>query len=200
MPDACKGLTGLTDARTIQVDRVDRGVLMAIQTLKYEGVAAPTPHVKILEAVAKELAIVDPDGSAAIGDVSIFARLVSVGLGTAGVWSEHLGPMYDADGVRTLLRITKQAVSKRQSLLALTTGNGRVVYPAFQFVGPKVVDGMAQIRAILPKPLVSPWTVASWLNSPERELDDQKPIDLLRSGVIKPVVEVAHDWAQALSQ
>lgn len=188
--------------RTIWVDRVDKEAVVMVQALGYQGVTTLTSHVKILEAVAKELAIVDPDGSEStrIVDLSIFARLIGSGLGTAGIWSEHLGPVYDADGVRTLLHITKQAVSKRQNLLALTTGNGRVVYPAFQFVGSKVVDGMGQIRTTLPKQLVSPWTVASWLNSPEQELDDQKPIDLLRSGIVEPVIAVARTWAQALGQ
>jgi hypothetical protein len=58
--------------------------------------------------------------------------------------------------------VTKQ-VSKRR-LLALTTGSGRVVYPAFQFTAQRGA-GLPGVVATSTT-LVSPWTVASWLVSP----------------------------------
>jgi len=81
---------------------------------------------------------------------------------------------------RTATPISRQAVHKRRGLLALTTGSGQVVYPAFQFDGRRPVPGLAAVLDSLPEAVVSRWTVASWLVSGEAELDGARPIDVLR--------------------
>jgi hypothetical protein len=101
---------------------------------------------------------------------------------------QHLGPMYDVEGVRRLLGrpgapVSRQAVSKRRGLLALTTGSGRVVYPAFQFGGGSPLPQLAQVLAELPEELVSRWTV-----------------DVLAAGNVDAVVRAARAWAAALAQ
>jgi hypothetical protein len=159
------------------------------------------PHRELVDAFARELQARDPDGSltAALGDADVLVeQTVARILGASGAWAEHLGPVYDVHGVQQLLGVTKQAVSKRR-LLALTTGSGRVVYPAFQFTGSGVVPGIGELMAVLPRDLASPWTVASWLVSPADDLAGERPIDLLAAGETEPVLRLARRWAGALA-
>ena len=158
-------------------------------------------------AIEAELQRRDPDGTqlAAVGDLDALARsAVDLLLDTAATWHEHLGGFYDTDGVRHLLGrpgrpVSKQAVSKRRDLLALTTGSGRKVFPQFQFRGRATPAGLGDVLAVLPEALVSRWTVASWLVSPAADLDGQRPIDALAEGNRVAVVEAARSWAAALA-
>ena len=167
----------------------------------------PAAHRALLEAVADELSLRDPDGSAAgaVADLPALARVLAASaVDTATTWDEHLGGFYDVDGVRHLLSgggrpITKQAVSKRRGLLALTTGSGRVVYPIFQFAGSGVVDGLDEVLAVLPESLVSRWTLASWLVSEQGDLGGESPVALLRDGAAARVAAAARRWATALA-
>jgi hypothetical protein len=121
---------------------------------------------------------------------------------------EQLGAFYDVAAVRSLLGrvgkpITRQDVDKRKGLLALTTGSGQVVYPAFQFRGRQLVDGLDQVLNELPEQLVSRWTLASWLVSPESDLGGERPIDVLFGqdpGGVDAVVRVAQAWAVDLAR
>lgn len=128
-------------------------------------------------------------------------------LDPAVVWVRQLGAFYDTDGVRALLGrdsqpVSRQAVHKRKGLLALTTGNGRVVYPAFQFQGRKPTGGLDKVLTVLPENLVSRWTVASWLTSPEPDLDGDRPIDVLANdgpaGRAR-VIQTARSWSAQLA-
>ena len=162
-----------------------------------ERAARDATHEDLLDALARELALRDPDGSRTAGLVdatTLVEQAVARLLGTSLAWAEQLGPVYDAHGVQSILGVTKQAVSKRR-LLALTTGSGRVVYPAFQFTSSGVVPGLADLLAVLDESLVSPWTVASWLASPAVELDGARPIDVLADGDRAPVLVAARAWA-----
>src|SRR5687767_11489293 len=103
----------------------------------------PAAHATLLEAIGAQLAQEDPTGAlvARSDDVTLLARYAAQRvLDSASTWVEHLGAFYDSDGVQRLLSrdgapISRQAVHKRRGLLALTTGSGQVVYPAFQFDG-----------------------------------------------------------------
>ena len=174
---------------------------MATKVRDYQVMTPFASHRRLVIELANELSLVDPEGKLvqSITDPRAFARTLVASIGTAGVWSEAIGPVYDVEGVKSILGISKQAISKRENLLALTTGSGRVVYPTLQFVGIEVVNGMGQIRALLPKELISPWDLASWLNAPESDLGGRAPIELLRSGVVEPVLSLARSWSRNLS-
>lgn len=169
----------------------------------------PASHVRLVTALLGELERRDPDGSliAAASDIGLAAELAASGvLDPSVLWVEHLGPFYDSDGVRRLLSrgdspVSRQAVSKRRGLLALTTGSGRVVYPAVQFRDRVLASGLDQVLEVLPESLVSRWTVASWLVSPDRDLDGERPIDLLFDGehAVAAVVTAARRWAGQLA-
>ncbi|MGI9196856.1 MAG: hypothetical protein ACR2KE_05275 [Candidatus Nanopelagicales bacterium] len=160
---------------------------------------------RLLAAIGAELARQDPSGSstAHVEDIEAAARAaVDALVHTGAFWEEHLGPVYDAKTVAVILGspdkpVSRQAVSKRP-LLALRTGNGRVYYPAFQFANGRPIAGLAEVLAALDEHLVSRWTLASWLVSPEGDLDDVRPIDALRAGDVEHVLRVARAWAVAL--
>ena len=165
---------------------------------------APASHIEAALALLLELRGHDPAGDLARGaEARELARAVSGRMLDDSVrWQEHLGPCFDASGVREILGapgrpVSKQAVSQRRGLLALTTGSGRVVYPAFQFDGHGVVAGLAEVLELLPADLVSRWTVASWLVSDDADLG-ATPIAVLLTGRLRPVVEAASRWATAL--
>jgi hypothetical protein len=168
--------------------------------------AVPAAQRAFLDRLRQELLLRDPDGRllTAVDDPAELARLIAEQtVDTARVWSEQLGPVYDVEGVRALLGragapVSRQAVSKRRGLLALTTGSGRVLYPAFQFRGGAPVAGIAQVLDVLPESLISRWSLASWLATPEPELDGERPIDVLAYGQVDVVVAVARAWSRAL--
>lgn len=160
-----------------------------------------------LQGVARELLLRDPDGSRMrrVSDPEAVARAAAdYAVDTADTWTEHLGGFYDVDGVRTILSrggkpVSKQAVSKRRGLLALTTGSGRVVYPSFQFDSGSTLPGLEAVLREVPEELVSRWTLASWLISAQAELDGEPPVRLLREGSVEPVVAAARGWADSLA-
>lgn len=171
----------------------------------------PRSHVSLIAEVLSELARRDPEGTVLerTDDLHRLAEQAADRLvDAAEVWVEHLGHFYDTAGVAELLsrtgkRISRQAVHKRKGLLALTTGDGRTVYPAFQFRGRRPAPGLAEVLALLPERLVSAWTVASWLRTPDADLDGQAPVDVLfESGPEgrAAVLTAARDWAAALSR
>lgn len=177
---------------SVAVDQPDAGAL--------------TPsHRRLLSAIGAELARQDPSGSATqhVDDIEAAARAaVDALVDTGAFWQEHIGPVYDAKTVAVILGtpdkpVSRQAVSKRP-LLALRTGNGRVYYPAFQFANGQPLLGLADLLTVIDEDLVSRWTLASWLVSPEDDLDGGSPIDALRAGDVERVLSVARAWASAL--
>jgi hypothetical protein len=170
--------------------------------------SAPHSHERFATSLLDELARRDPDGSrlqaSAADAVALVADQV---LATAALWEEQLGAFYDTDGVRQLLArggepVSRQAVHKRRGLLALRTGSGQTVYPAFQFRGRALAPGLDRVLDLLPSDLVSGWTVASWLVSPEAELEGEHPVEVLFTGpdaAVDRVVTAAAHWAARLA-
>lgn len=177
-------------------------------TATREG-AIPKSHQVLAQWLLQELSVRDPDGRRLNEtDLNQAAALAAERiLGPSLLWVKKLGAFYDTEGVRSLLAregepITRQAVSKRKGLLVLTTGSGRVVYPAFQFDGRRLIDGLDKVLAALPEDLISRWTVASWLASPEAALDGERPIDVLANDGAAGrdrVAQVAVQWAAKLA-
>jgi hypothetical protein len=175
------------------------------------GGAFPKSHRAFGKAILDELRKRDPDGTLLVGSAPDVDQAASMAvdkvLDPSVLWVEHLGAFYDTTAVRSLLGlagkpVTRQAVHKRKGLLALTTGSGQVVYPAFQFRARQLVHGLDRVLAELPESLMSRWTLASWLVSAEHDLDHERPIDVLfdqdQAGV-DAVVRVAHTWAAQLA-
>jgi hypothetical protein len=165
----------------------------------------PREHRRLIAAFADELELRDPDGTILADDPdrseSILRSSVDR-LFASSTWEATIGPVYDVDGVARLIGggapVTRQAVSKRR-LLALKTGSGRVVYPAFQFnEDGSVVDGVADVLKLIEPTQLSSWTIAAWFVSPEDGIEGMQPIEALRSGGRDAVLQVARRWASAL--
>lgn len=203
-PSGAKALVGAQGSAPVRVrQRAGRGSSASAP-------ATPPSHVRFAASLLAELCRRDPDGSrlALTADVGqVVARVADRVLDPAVVWQEGLGAFYDTDGVRQLLGrddepVSRQAVHKRKGLLALTTGSGQVVYPAFQFSGRTLAPGMDRVLEVLSADVVSRWTLASWLVSPDVELDGDRPIDVLFSGqpaAVDRVVQAASHWAAQLA-
>jgi hypothetical protein len=117
----------------------------------------------------------------------------------ATLWTHHVGPFLDTEGVMTLLDgVTKQAVSQRvraRRLLALQTGSGRLVYPLWQFRDGEPLPGLAAVLAAAqydPARPATGWTVASWLATDDPDLGGA-PRELLAAGRLEPVMAAARD-------
>lgn len=166
---------------------------------------ATPAHHSIATEFERNLDTFDPDGTLKAVNIAASARTAAVAvIGWGEMWDEHIGPFYTAEHVRTLLAvgdrpISRQAVAQRTNLLALTTGSGRVVYPAFQFRTSSIPDGFGTVLEILDEELVSRWTVASWLVTPNMELEHDTPLELLEAGSVQPVVDAARQWAFSLA-
>jgi hypothetical protein len=103
----------------------------------------------------------------------------------AQAWDERIGPFYDTAGLSAWLGISKQALNdrvRRRRMLAVTTADGRVVYPARQFDGRQLVAGLADALAMFRGAPVDGWAIAAWLATPAAALRGKTPLDWLHHG------------------
>ena len=151
---------------------------------------------------AFEDALSDLLGSTRLPDDPVDAgRRAALDAVSGAMWTDHLGPFLDTDGVMTLLGgISKQAVHdrvRRHRLLALRTGAGRLAYPTFQFQRHAVVEGLGEVLSVVAPDDTEAWFVAAWLRTADPALDGS-PIEALREGRRADVVDAARDVAAAL--
>lgn len=115
---------------------------------------------------------------------------------------EDLGPFYDTTGVSRWLGITRQALHqkvKAGQLLALTTGDGQRLYPAWQFSPDgRPLTGLVDLLRVLNPAAADPWTVAVWLTRPVEELGNRSAVDVMRS--LKPVGPRGGEWDDLLAE
>jgi hypothetical protein len=130
------------------------------------------------------------------------AALVAV---AESAWRQALGPLFDTEEARMVLGVrSRQAVhdlAARGRLLSLPTRDGRKLYPAVQFGNQgRPFPELPEILRAFEGKAESPYTVASWLVSPQILLEGETPVAWLRSGRDAAlVVEAAHRSASALA-
>jgi hypothetical protein len=152
-----------------------------------------------LEAVAA--AGGDP---ARLGSAADLARRMLAVVPAAHPWDEQIGPFYETAGLVRWLNVTKQALSdrvRRGRLLAVTTADGRVLYPARQFADRQLVQGLPETLAAFRATPVDGWAIAAWLTTPCSALGHSTPLDWLHTHTKPgPAVDAAHEaaarWAQ----
>jgi len=138
-----------------------------------------------------------PDTDPLLEDPAALGERAALSAAADAIWRKKLGPYLTSKEVQELIGVgTRQAVSdlaKRRRLLALTTKNGRVVYPAFQFSpSGRPYPVLPRVLGLLEKAAVDPYTIASWLTTPQTLLENETPARWLRSGRDpKLVVEAA---------
>jgi len=152
---------------------------------------------------AFEAALADLVAQAEPGtDPAHLGRTAALGAVAGSLWTDELGPFYDSDGVRLLLgNVTKQAVSdrvRRHRLLALRTGSGRLVYPAFQFERRNVINGLGDLLHIVSPDDTEGWYVASWLTTHDPALGSSPIVALKNFGVTPALRAAARDVAATL--
>jgi len=118
-----------------------------------------------------------------LGSADDLAERMLAALPILHPWDVQVGPFYDTAGLTGLLGVSKQAVAdrvRRGTLLAVTTSDGRVVYPAWQLRGRTVLPGLARVLAVLTPAAGDAWTVAAWLTTPAADLEGMTPARWLR--------------------
>ncbi|MCL4414233.1 MAG: hypothetical protein M1522_05705 [Actinobacteria bacterium] len=115
-------------------------------------------------------------------------------------WAKEVGPVYRSEQVRRLLGgVSRQALAdreRRRTILALHTADGHVVYPVFQFEGPRIVRGLAEVLQVLEAAPVDRWTLTAWLRAPQDALEKTSVADWLRSGrSVEPLLALARATA-----
>ncbi len=121
-----------------------------------------------------------------LGDPTALGRRAALLATAEAVWGRHLGPLFDAEQVKTVLGVgSRQAVSdlaKRGRILALDAAGQRKLYPAFQF-GPdgRPYPELARVLTIFEGIVETQYTVASWLVSPQDLLEGKTPAAWVRS-------------------
>ena len=129
-------------------------------------------------------------------DPGELAGLLEAGLPDAGPAEVHpyyaaVGPFYDTAGARRQLGgVTKQALDSRrgsQTILAMQTGDGHWLYPAWQFTGqgtihPVLVPVLKQLRGL------DRWMAGVWLTNAHPSLEGRTPRQALAEHVDPQVV------------
>jgi hypothetical protein len=127
------------------------------------------------------------EGDPEIGDARKLGRRGAL-LAVAGtVWRRHLGPLLNTRQVAELLGVgSRQAVHdrvRRHRILALSTEERELAYPAFQFNEkgePYAAIGM--VLEAFAGAVLSPHTVASWFLTPQTALDGATPAAWMAEG------------------
>jgi hypothetical protein len=182
--------------------KLPAGAHVAIVSGKPESVRAIKASVRgrvarvteVVERVPRPCAVERPlvDKSAFEPDARSRAMLEGVRIAQEDL--REAGGAYDLDEVRTLMRgVSRQAIDKRVqdgSLLAVPGPSNRRSYPTLQFNRDgTVVPGLKAVREALQTS--NSWTVLNFLAHPDSRLGDRKPIELLKSGQLDPVLEAA---------
>lgn len=121
-----------------------------------------------------------------LGDPVALGRRAALLATAEAVWGRQLGPLLDVEQVKAVLAVgSRQAVSdlaRRGRLLALDATGGRKLYPAFQFgLDGRPYPELAQLLAGFRDAVETPYTVASWLVSPQDLLEGETPAAWMRS-------------------
>lgn len=115
-------------------------------------------------------------------------------------WAEIIGPCYTTSSMARALGWTEDEVFRAGDslhLLALTTSDGTVLYPAFQLEDGLPVAGLRDVLLVLQTGTTGRWMWAQWLNTPLDSKDPPRAIDALRAGHLDDVLlEARHDaWS-----
>jgi hypothetical protein len=111
-------------------------------------------------------------------------------------WTSRIGALYDANGVLKLTKLSKTALRDRLAaleILAVTTVDGDVLFPAFQFGDDgKLLPAAATVTHLLEPIADDSWDVALWLNTRTSRFDGRRAVDEMRAGRIADVLR----WAE----
>lgn len=116
------------------------------------------------------------------------------------LWAEIIGPCYTVTTMaRTLGWTETEVVEAGESLrlLMLRTEDEVSLFPSFQLIDGKVVQGLTEVLRVLETGTADPWTWAQWLNTELPDEDPPRNIQYLYDGRLDEAIRDAkHDaWA-----
>ncbi len=140
-----------------------------------------------VRAFAEQLEQLEHRGELELQEPERAGRRGALIVAAASVWARHLGGLLDSEQTRDLLGVkSRQAVHdlvRRGRLLRVEDSAGRSLYPANQFdAHGRPFALVAELIETFRPAGVSPWTIASFLSSPQRELDGRTPQRWLLAG------------------
>ena len=153
--------------------------------------AAPTDYMVLLEAltapsVATQLTAEDPLAAARLRGVERQQALL-----------KKSGGVLRGKEAAELLGISRQALDKRRRqgrLIALTQGRRGYAYPVWQFEGGKTLANLEKVLGRLRDH--DPWMQLTFFLNANDRLDGNRPLDLLRSGKLEPILEAAASYGE----
>jgi hypothetical protein len=110
---------------------------------------------------------------------------------------EENGGVFTADQVAGIIGITRQAVEKRRQagkLIAVSTGRHGYRYPAWQFNESGTVAGLQDVLAVLGPH--DEWMKTIFFVSKNPRLGDHTPLEMLRAGKIRQVLDTASVYGE----
>lgn len=138
------------------------------------------------QAYHDKLHELDVDEGSIDADPAELGRRVALLVAARGRWEAQLGLLLSSTDFQRSTGLSRQALSQAVEsgrVLRLTTQAGKTCYPAFQLdESGRVLTGLRPVLAAFAGRVRSPWTAASWLTSPQPELDGATPVDFLRAG------------------
>lgn len=112
--------------------------------------------------------------------------------------------LLDADGgcvsdeeAAQLLGVSRQSIAKARAkgqYFALPRGQTGYVYPVWQFETGRPITGLKKVLQALQEH--DPWMQVSFMLSPNKRLDNKRPLDALREGQIEDVVMAASAFGE----
>ncbi|WP_136042445.1 MULTISPECIES: hypothetical protein [unclassified Microbacterium] len=119
---------------------------------------------------------------------------------TSNPWAEIVGPCYTvASMARTLGWTEAEVLAAGESLrlLMLRTSDDVTLFPSFQLIEGKVVEGLTEVLRVLETGTANRWTWAQWLNTELPNEDPSRNIQYLYAGRLDEALRDAeHDaWA-----
>lgn len=153
-----------------------------------QALSAPSDVDTLIEALlhASFVEPIHPLGSARLRGVQAARRLL-----------EEEGGTLSAEDLGDLLGITRQAVNQRRQrgkLLALEVGRHGYAYPAWQVTETGTLPGLEGCLEILQGH--DPWMQARFFLSAHPQLEDRRPLDVLREGRVEPALEAARGYGE----
>lgn len=117
------------------------------------------------------------------------------------LWRTQIGRCLSQAAVARVLGITARAVERRagrKELLRIVNGDGRTVYPLWQFDGRRALAGLPAALRLL-SPVDDELTIASWLTTRKLTLGGRTPVDALRGGDVRAVEAAVRDYLAGAS-
>jgi hypothetical protein len=103
------------------------------------------------------------------------------------------------------LLLTKEQVSDyygdiTDKMIELPTGVDVTLYPEFQFDCGHLLNGLVEVYNQFDTNVIGPWSLASYLNTPQPELKEKTPIEWLKSnGDLEYLLQIVRGYNSVLS-